>query len=342
MSAASAKSSATAFDIAGPDAVQLETLPTVSVPIRELRPGDGPRHNGLSEEHCRILVNSGDDLPPILVHGTTLRVIDGLHRVRAAALRGRAAITARVFDGPEADAFVLAVRLNILDGLPLSRAERAAAAARIVRTHPQWSDRMLAATTGLSAATIAGIRARAAARTEQSEVRVGKDGRARPVNGAVGRLRVCRLLESDPDASIREIARRAGVSPSTVHDVRRRLRDGHEPVPPRLRPPEQDTGEESEDERALRMRALFEAAAVADPVEIIAALSKDPSLRYNDSGRGLLRWLDQSLRVIAHCPDAAERIPPHSAGAVAALAREYAYAWADFASALLSKEQAPS
>ncbi|MEV7390522.1 MULTISPECIES: hypothetical protein [unclassified Streptomyces] len=342
MSAASTESSRPAFDVAALDAVHLETLPTVRVSLQELRLGDTPRQGGLSEEHCRNLTDLGDALPPVLVHGPTLWVIDGLHRARAAVLCGHEAITARVFDGSEDDAFVLAVRLNLRGRRPLARAERVAAAVRIVRTHPHWSDRRLADSTGLSAATVAGIRSRSAAQIPHTQIRVGKDGRARPVDGAAGRRRVCRLLESDPAASIREIARRAGVSPATVLDVRRRLRDGHEPVPPRLLTREPAPREEPADERTARMRALFGAEAAADPEEIIAALTKDPSLRYNDAGRGLIRWLDQSRRAIAHCPDAAERIPPHSAAAVASLARELALAWADFASALLSTEQASS
>ncbi|MFC7729983.1 hypothetical protein [Actinomadura keratinilytica] len=73
-------------------------------------------------------------LPPILVHRRTMRVVDGMHRLRAARLQGRCEIGVRFVDGPDADVFVAAVRANIGHGLPLSLADREAAAARCRRT----------------------------------------------------------------------------------------------------------------------------------------------------------------------------------------------------------------
>ncbi|MEV6104774.1 winged helix-turn-helix transcriptional regulator [Streptomyces sp. NPDC051940] len=290
----------TAFDVAGPEALRLDLLPRATLPLDGLRAGGSPRQRGVDDEHCRLLAENGQDLPPILVHVPTLEVIDGLHRVHAARLRGRTEIEARLFDGPAQDAFVLAVRLNIQHGLPLSRAERAAAAARIVRSHPQWSNRLLASATGLSAGTIAGIRARTTAAGGEPETRVGKDGRVRPVDGSAGRLRARELLRANPTASIREIARRAGVSPATVHDVRRRLSEGGEAVPPR--PPVR------QEPAAADGQGGTPAPAGTDPAEILRALTKDPSLRYTDTGRALLRWLDHARRVLAQCAQAAD--PP--------------------------------
>ncbi|MEV7203411.1 winged helix-turn-helix domain-containing protein [Streptomyces griseoluteus] len=68
-------------------------------------------------------------------------------------------------------------------------------------------------------------------------VRVGRDGRARAVGEGSARARevACRLLREEPGASLREIARRAGLSPATVADVRDRLRRGEDPLPPRQR-----------------------------------------------------------------------------------------------------------
>ncbi|WP_368858328.1 ParB/RepB/Spo0J family partition protein [Nocardia alni] len=64
-----------------------------------------------------------ETLPPIIVHRESWHVIDGVHRVRAAQLRGDSTILARLFDGGEADAFVLAVTSNTRHGLPLSSAD---------------------------------------------------------------------------------------------------------------------------------------------------------------------------------------------------------------------------
>src|SRR5581483_8110544 len=125
----------------------------------------------------RLLAESQTQLPPIVVHGPSRRVIDGIHRVHAAILRGEEGLAARIYHGTDDDAFMLAVRLNIAHGLPLTRAERTAAAVRIIRCHPQWSDRMIAITVGLSPRTVAKARHRSTAQSMQSNIRLGKDGR---------------------------------------------------------------------------------------------------------------------------------------------------------------------
>jgi len=85
-------------------------------------------------------------------------IIDGVHRVQAAILRGQKEIDAEFVDGSSEDAFVLAVRVNVDHGLPLSLADRKAAAERILDTHPDWSDRAIAAAVGLSHKTVGAIR----------------------------------------------------------------------------------------------------------------------------------------------------------------------------------------
>ncbi|MFF1561637.1 winged helix-turn-helix transcriptional regulator [Streptomyces sp. NPDC058279] len=315
-----------------------DDTPTVSVPICSLRFGDSPRGGGLNEAHCRMLATAADSLPPIVVDARTMQVVDGNHRVRAAILRGRSEITARLFEGSTDEAFVLAVRLNTMHGcgLLLSHADRTAAAARLVVSHAHWSNRVIASVTGLSAGTIGRIRGPLTAETGSVGVRVGKDGRARPVDGSSGRMKVYELLKSDPTASIREIAQRVGVSPSTVHDVRKRVLAGQEPVSRRRRVQAETDFETGVPDRMVPPRQLPEPEreAPADPAAIIATLTKDPSLRYNNIGRRLIRWLDGCRRGVAACPEVAERIPFHNIDPVAALAREYAYAWLDFATAL--------
>ncbi|MFD1048366.1 ParB N-terminal domain-containing protein, partial [Kibdelosporangium lantanae] len=114
---------------------------------------DSPRLEGEDGEHIRALVELDVQLPPITVHRTTMRVIDGMHRLRAAVLRRQDFIDAYLVDAEPDDVFVLAVEANIQHGLPLTFADRKAAAARIVRSHPHWSDRAIAAKTGLSPKT---------------------------------------------------------------------------------------------------------------------------------------------------------------------------------------------
>ena len=92
-----------------------------------------------------------------------MQVIDGMHRVRAAILSGAGYIEALLFEGAEDEAFLLAVQLNVAHGLPLSRADRVAAAVRIIHSSPQWSDRAIARAAGLSDKTVASIRRRTSA-----------------------------------------------------------------------------------------------------------------------------------------------------------------------------------
>src|SRR2546423_5542310 len=205
------------------------------LPIRSLLPADSPRLAGEDEEHVRLLAESYAELPPILVHRKTMRVIDGMHRLRAALLRGEESIKVRFYSGSEDAAFVLAVESNIAHGLPLSLADREAAAGRIVKSNPQWSDRAIAGVTGLSAKTVGVIRRGACADLPQLHSRIGRDGRVRPLNGADGRRRASEVFARRPDASLREVAGEAGISPGTARDVRERMRRGEDPIPPRQR-----------------------------------------------------------------------------------------------------------
>src|SRR5947208_3251503 len=77
--------------------------------IAELTGAFSPRITGENTEHASRLAELDKPLPPIVVHRSTMRVVDGMHRVRAAVLRGDEFIDAVFFDGSADDAFVLAV-----------------------------------------------------------------------------------------------------------------------------------------------------------------------------------------------------------------------------------------
>ena len=315
--------------------IQLDGLPTVVLSISSLLLDDSPRQGGASDEHVLVLAESEGQLPPIIVHGPSMRVIDGVHRIRAAVMRGEKEIEAQLYHGTDADAFVHAVSMNIAHGLPLTRADRTAAAARIIGSHPQWSNRMIATATGLSAGTVGTVRRRSTAQTAQSTTRVGKDGRARPINSAAGRLKVGELLAEKPAASIRAIAKEAGVSPSTVHETRRRLRAGQDPAPdrqkvqgspPTPRPPDGGPPRGAPGDSG--------SAGSVDVATILANLKEDPSLRFSDAGRSLLRWLDRYRVGMTGSNKIAEMVPDHCAGSVAKLARRYARVWTELAAQL--------
>ncbi|WP_290061792.1 ParB/RepB/Spo0J family partition protein [Amycolatopsis solani] len=301
------------------------------VSIDSLRPSDSPRLDGESTEHVRTLAASGASLPPIVIHRATMRVVDGMHRVGAAILRGEDEILGHYYEGSEDDAFIMGVEANIAHGLPLSTADRTAAAERIIVARPQWSDRRIAAVSGLAATTVGALRRRSTGRDGQSNSapRVGIDGRARPFDAAAGRIAAGELITSRPDASIREIAAAAGISPSTVLDVRRRLRNGEDPLPKRQRaaagaPPKPGQHTDAGSSRQV----------VAEVQTIMRRLRKDPSLSLNDAGRMLLRWLDAHNPALRDWERYLNVVPAHNKRAIAELARMNALVWEEFATQL--------
>ncbi|MCM9082387.1 ParB/RepB/Spo0J family partition protein [Streptomyces spororaveus] len=337
--------------------LKLQECPVETVSIALLRLGASPRLDGEDDAHVRLLAASTAELPPILVHAATMKVMDGAHRVRAAILRGQRDIRARCYRGDAEEGFALAVSLNARHGLPLTAADRTAAAVRIMTCRPQWSNRRVARLAGLSPSTVASLRNRSTDLNDQSNTRVGSDGRARPVSGAAGRLQARELLLSRPELSLRQVARAVGIAPSTVRDVRDRLASGQDPLPPRQRGnPRYAKGATSTPAAPAKTPAPVPAAApvpeavagsaplptggavprprVPDRDVLLRRLRSDPSLRFNETGRSLLRWLGQHPHDSAELGQVVRSVPPHWATAVAELIRVNVEAWAECAEAL--------
>ncbi|MFI6093677.1 hypothetical protein [Streptomyces sp. NPDC051218] len=295
-----------------------------TVAIGTLLPSDSPRVNGEVNDHVKLLAELDAPLPPILVHRPTMRVIDGMHRLRGAELRGEKDVEVEFFDGEPEEAFALAVRLNVSHGLPLTLADRTAAATRIVAARPQWSDRRIAANTGLAASTVSAIRRRSTTQGEQSNTRMGRDGRVRPLHAAEGRQRASQIIAAHPDASLREIAQRAGIATATAKDVRDRIRLGQDPVAPKPRTPSAVAQSTASRPAAGRAATRTSAAAIS---LMLPNMSKDPSLR-TEAGRTLLHLL--SLHAIgdeAKWSRLAQSVPVHRAGMLAQAARRCAEHW---------------
>jgi ParB-like chromosome segregation protein Spo0J len=286
-------------------------------------------------EHIRSLAELENKLPPILVHRKTMRVIDGMHRLKAAILRGERTIEAIFYDGDDAEAFMMAVKANIKHGLPLSLSDRKAAAARIVRSSPHMSDRAIAEVSGLSAKTVGAIRWDSADELAEAHRRVGRDGRIRPLSTVDGRRFASELITLNPESSSREIARMAGISPSTVRDVRARLRRGEDPVPIRQRAGnhlERPTREHKLQERIKSVQSF----QCRD--EILDKLSRDPAVRMTEHGRAMLRWLNsQSQQVDKDWGAVASQVPEHCMCLIADLACSIAGSWLEFASEMRSR-----
>jgi hypothetical protein len=308
---------------------EVQTLPVELVSIARLTVAGSPRTGGEDPEHIRTLAGTSSVFPPILVHRPTMRVIDGAHRVYAALLRNERQIEVRYFDGSEEDAFLLSVKLNVAHGLPLSRADRNAAAERILQAHPNWSDRAIAATCGLSDKTVGSIRRRTSAEFPQLSHRVGRDGRARPNDAAAARRRAAAYAEHRPNARAREIAEAAGVSVTTARDVRGRVREGLDPVPAG----HSDAGRAAPGpERADDVER--EGDADDGLFSYLRRLRGDPSFRHHETGRMVLRLLDTNIVIATEQDRLIDGVPMHGVDAVARVAIQYALAWQKFADQL--------
>ncbi|MFI2612543.1 streptomycin biosynthesis regulator [Kitasatospora sp. NPDC018619] len=340
------------------------------VAVSALRRADSPRQS-LDREHVETLADLDEPFRPIVVRAGTMEVVDGLHRLEAAVRRGDQEIAVRWFHGGPQEAYVYAVHANTVHGLPLSLAERRAAARHILLTHPQWSDRRIAAVAGLSARAVAELRdTRGPA--DGAAVRVGRDDRARPLDPQRGRVLAARLLHTQPDASLRTIAAQAGISPGTVRDVRARLSRGEDPVPARQRraarepavaaaPPSglqavapaastPAPGEAANPPAAVaactgaptRLRAQArtrrsgreDATQLYDIEATLRSLRRDPALRLTEEGRFLLRTLEPQLLLAAEQQRILHRVPGHVAPRLSAAARAYAASLNEFADQL--------
>ncbi|MEU6822831.1 ParB/RepB/Spo0J family partition protein [Streptomyces atriruber] len=346
--------------------IRPHSLPVERIAVDLLWSADSPRLVGENVDHIRVLAEAGSDLPPILVHRPTMRVIDGMHRLRATVLRGEREIAVRFLDGYESDVFIVAVQANTTHGLPLTRADRNAAATRIIHSHPQWSDRMIASFAGLSPKTVGSIRRRLGDDLPAAPVRIGRDGRTRPVDSSSARAATGEFIRTHPDATLRQIAGAAGVSRSTARDVRRKLAEGE------LRPRvarfvssgqvyqvQQDAPDLTADAVPVAAGAAGATAAVAvsarvasdsavpaatvsarvasadadmsTAADLVPILKRDPSIRFTDSGRLLLRLLDAATLPPDEWNRLIESVPAHCVDMVANVARACGEVWLNVA-----------
>lgn len=290
----------------------------VPVPVASLARGDSPRLKGESKAHAQSMIDAAD-LPPIIVHRSTMQVIDGAHRLSAAELRHEETIAVKFFDGTAEEAFVIAVAANIAHGLPLSRKDRKAAAARILQMCPTWSDRTIASTAGLSHHTVAAVRRQCSTgQIAQLNSRIGRDGKARPLMPDEGREAAAELIRADQSRSVREVARRTGVSVGTVHDVRARLQQGIDPSVSKT--------------RGADLNFSLARAEVA-----LKRLRKNPAVRSNQDGKAMLQLFSRSLQLANEAQSLGRSAPEHCLDAVAEVATGLSDSWSRLAKELHTK-----
>ena len=308
-----------------------------NVLIASLMPADSPRVSGENTGHTRVLRENLPDLPAILVNRRTMQVIDGMHRLSAARLEGSQTITAEFVDAGEQDAFLLAVKANTDHGLPLSLADREAAAERILSWYPFWSDRAIAAIVGLAASTVGVIRERSTVQLQQLNTRLGRDGRLRPASTLDGRRRASEIMAARPDASLREVAREAGISLGTAHNVRERIRRGEDCVGHSQAAAQERPGSPYDHQPARRRRRCGKPLAWQAVRERIA---RDPALRYSQAGRVVLRWFDTRAIGIGDWSGVIDAIPPHWIESMINVAYSCGNEWYELATALEQRNAA--
>lgn len=297
------------------------------LPIALLQFSESPRLTGQNRKYAEQLAESETPFPPILVNRRNVQVIDGVHRVLATLLRGQKTIEARIVDLSRNDAFLLAIESNSQHGLPLSLADRRAATARLIASHPHLSDRAIAQASGLGAKSVAAIRRSTASQTELN-TRTGQDGRVRPLDRAAGRHRAAEVIAQNRQASVREVARIAGISPATASDVRKRILAGENVVGESTRPAA-TTPEPSAEPRQIQAPEKQE-----QPTSLLEPLLHDPLILDTELGRRLVGSLRKNLVGVYQWLELADAVPPHCGALVIALAQQNADTWLEFAQAL--------
>jgi hypothetical protein len=262
-----------------------------------------------------------------------MRVIDGTHRLQAARLRGASSIAVRYFDGTNEQAFILAVHLNVTHGKPLTLKDRKAAATRILCTHCEWSDRRIAAAAGLSHRTVAALRSCSSVQNNHMDGRVGKDGRTRRLTTEDGRQRAAEVIQANPDASVRVIARLAEISTGTAAEVKRRLARGMDPVLPNV------TTSKAMSRTTAVGGVAKQSASQSAAVHAIQRLQAHPATRSTNNGRSLYRLVVASLRASERCEKVAEKAPASYKAAIAEVALGISDVWRNFALHLKEGEQ---
>ncbi|WP_266462004.1 hypothetical protein [Streptomyces sp. NEAU-H22] len=167
-------------------------------------------------------------------------------------------------------------------------------------------------------------------------MRLGRDGVAYPLTAAEGRSRALVYLAAHPDASAQEVARAAGISLTTAKDARKRARAALGEPQTTVRPnagPVRGSG--------AGHPAMVNPPRVhpdgADLALAVRRLRADPSLRFTEVGRKLLRTLDPTAAQPHDWAAMASSVPIHCAPLIAELARHHAESWQLLADSLTER-----
>jgi hypothetical protein len=296
--------------------------------VGELRDGLHLREDGLDEARVDALVDANGAWGPILVQRHDHKVIDGAHRVAAARRLGLDRLEAETFDGDPVEVVIEFVRRHGADGLALTVADRKKAAARVLSTRPEWSDRRIAEVCGLSPKTVGRVRATQVRRggvNGELVARVGRDNRVRPLDPVAVRSRIVEALSDQPDASLRVVAASVGVSPETVRLVRMNLRST-------------STGDGVPS--GVATAVADEVLSFARPPQVAPpSWDADAAITTCDGGTDFLAWFERTCVDATACNEVREVVPLSRVYEIADEARRRAEVWTDFARALESRSR---
>jgi hypothetical protein len=161
-----------------------------------------PRVSGIDLQHVRKLEPVHSHWPPLKIVNRNGRylLVDGFHRYAAAQKLGLEQVSVTVLEVSETeDLHALAFALNASHGSPLKLSDRRAFAGRLLRSHPDRSDREIGRQSGLVQPTVAKVRRELEqqAQIPVTTTRVGRDGR--PYDAAPrhrhGKITVSAFLE---------------------------------------------------------------------------------------------------------------------------------------------------
>jgi hypothetical protein len=113
--------------------------------------------------------------------------------------------------------------------------------------------------------------------------------------------------------------------------VRERMRRGEDPIPPRQRTNGGRRQPVTPERQLRRGVAVGRVSQSRDRATILRNLRRDPSVRFTDSGRSLLRWLDARAVGVSGWESAVRAIPPHCSYVIADLACAIAEEWLEVA-----------
>ena len=233
-----------------------------------------PRTDGLNPAQVQELESVADNWPPLAVvqDGDRYILVDGFHRLAAAQNLGLDTVPVTVLDMPaDGDLHALAFALNAIHGRPLTLSDRRAFALRILRAHPELSDRAIGRRSGLTQPPIGKLREALEAREEiaPTDTRVGSDGQSYRVSASTPKRDAGDLPESESESLVGKLFT------SDERRAQRRLAQYFDRLAVALGDQYDLAGWDTHADAAQACRNVFDAERVAELAQILGDTSSN-------------------------------------------------------------------